>query len=128
MDPHAPFKDHIAKAAGRAITTFDIKEGERLVLAFQDGSVLTLFDDGQQCCESRSMSCDDDLGHFSGALFTSAEVRDGRRDEDDDGDVREVEFLVVDTSLGSFTVANHNHHNGYYGGFELTAHFDEKAA
>lgn len=127
------FQDELAKARGRAITTIDLREGERLVVTFEDGSLFTLWDDARYCCEIRSMSCDDDLSHFGGAMLNDAEVRDvggeeALRDEDEDGDVREVQFLVVTTSLGSFTVANHNHHNGYYGGFDLSARFDERAA
>lgn len=127
------FQDELTKARGRAITSIDLREGERLVVTFQDGSFLTLWDDARYCCESRSMSCDDDLTHFGGATLTDAEVRDVGGEEalknvDDDGDVREVQFLVVTTSLGAFTVANHNHHNGYYGGFDVCARFDERAA
>jgi hypothetical protein len=35
--------------------------------------------------------------------------------------VHETQFLIVDTTKGSFTIVNHNEHNGYYGGFGLVA-------
>lgn len=90
---------------------------------FDDESTLRLYDAGRSCCKSRYMQCDDDLGAYVGAKFISAEVRDGGEvsEEEDDGDVTESQFLVIDTTAGSFTVASYNSHNGYYGGICLTA-------
>jgi hypothetical protein len=31
-------------------------------------------------------------------------------------------FLEIHTDRGSFTMANHNVHNGYYGGFAVEVH------
>ena len=36
-------------------------------------------------------------------------------------DEHEVQFLEVLTSKGGFTMASHNEHNGYYGGFLIRA-------
>nr|WP_152613166.1 hypothetical protein [Inquilinus limosus] len=64
------------------------------------------------------MTCDDDLKPIIGATLLGWEIRDVTYDGDD-YDVHEIQFLVVNTSQGSFTVANHNEHNGYYGGFSI---------
>lgn len=111
----------IKKAVGRRIASIVLDgETDRLNVAFDTGDVLRIWDDGQSCCERRYMSTDDDLAHYAGATFIGADVRLGDNREDD-YDVHEVSFLIVNTSLGSFTVANHNEHNGYYGGFEIRA-------
>jgi len=89
-----------------------------LVLTFEDGTALTFTDQGQSCCESRYMVCDDDLQNFIGSTFTGAELLDGPRQPDDYGE-HEVQFLHIATTRGKFTVSNHNEHNGYYGGFAI---------
>jgi hypothetical protein len=35
------------------------------------------------------------------------------------GDVHEIAFYEFMTSTGSFTLASHNEHNGYYGGTSI---------
>lgn len=124
--------EDIEKAVGRRIASIVLDgETDRLNVAFDGGDVLRIWDDGQTCCERRYMSTDDDLAHYAGATFIGADVRHGDNREDDE-DVHEVAFLIVNTSLGSFTVANHNEHNGYYGGFDIDAKLipfvDEQAA
>lgn len=106
-------------AVGKKIIGLGIDaDRERLRIELDGGLTLVATDDGQSCCESRYMTCDDDLSHFAGATLTGLEVRDGP-EEDGGYDVHEQQFLIVNTSAGSFTVANHNEHNGYYGGFHL---------
>lgn len=95
-----------------------------LVFIFDDGQ-LRVFDDGQSCCEHRYMSTDDDLPYYDGASLIELKVESAPEAEDEYGEVHEQEFLHVKTSKGSFTVVNHNEHNGYYGGFALSAHFVE---
>lgn len=124
----------VKAAECRVITSVGIvKQGERVgffpegtdlvAIRFDDGTGLNLWDAGQDCCEERYMTCDDDLSAFVGAKFLGAEERDGTGalKNADDSDVHETTFLVVKTSLGDFTVCTHNEHNGYYGGFNLTA-------
>ena len=91
----------------------------RLDIHFTDGTGIRFTDDGQSCCEERYMTCDDDVTAFVGAVFVEAEIREGNEVITEYSDTHEQEFLVINTSLGSFTVANHNEHNGYYGGFSI---------
>lgn len=93
--------------------------GDTMEILFADGTGIHVFDDGQSCCEHRYAVCDDDLTPFVGAKFVGAEVRDGPTEDHEYGDLKECQFLVVNTDRGSFTVANYNEHNGYYGGFWL---------
>jgi len=107
-------------AVGKRIKAIEVDDDE-LRLAFEDGSRIKLFDDGQSCCERRYMTCDDDLSYYIGAQLLDAEIKDAPDEEDEYGEVHEVQFLEVKTSKGSFTVASHNEHNGYYGGFWIKA-------
>jgi hypothetical protein len=94
-------------------------ENDDLIFTMEDGAKAAIYDGGQSCCEERYMHTDDDLQAFVGATLISAEVRDAPDIEDDRGEVHEVAFLIVTTSLGAFTVETHNEHNGYYGGFAI---------
>jgi len=84
-------------------------------------ALLILRDTGQSCCEHRFMTCDDDLSTFAGAKLVAVEVRDVQVRECGVAEVEEAQFLVVTTDKGAITVANHNEHNGYYGGFCISA-------
>lgn len=87
-----------------------------MVMEFEDGTAIAFYDAGQSCCEQRFMTCDDELTYYAGSVFTGAEIKEGPTDETD-GEPHDQEFLIIKTSKGEFTVANHNEHNGYYGGF-----------
>lgn len=102
-------------AQGKTISKIAFSEDE-LVLSFNDETGIKIWDDGQSCCENRYMTSDDDMQYFVGAKFLNAELRDAP-DVDDGGDVHEVQFLLINTDKGTFTIENHNEHNGYYGGF-----------
>ena len=95
-------------------------EGTALLFTFEDGKKMSLADEGQSCCEMRYMSTDDDLRYYIDGNFLGVEVKGGPTEEDRYG-THEVQFLEVKTDIGSFTMANHNQHNGYYGGFALSA-------
>lgn len=106
-------------AIGRTIKTIEIKDNA-LWFHFEDGSSVRMWDSGQSCCERRYMNCDDDLASFTGATLVSGTLKPGpsnvgKYDEQD------CEFLEIETSKGTFTVANYNEHNGYYGGFWIVA-------
>lgn len=90
-----------------------------LALYFHDGSCLEFWDNGQDCCEHRYMVSDDDLSSFIAMDFMKAEVKDGPT-IDEGGPIQEIQFLEITTSRGSFTIANYNDHNGYYGGFDIS--------
>ena len=110
----------VQAAMGKTITALSLTD-DQLRFEFEDGSRLRLWDNGQSCCESRYMQTDDDLPYYIGAKFVSAEVRDGGSTEDEWGERHEIQFLVVTTDRGTFSMASHNEHNGYYGGFWITA-------
>lgn len=109
----------LTESTGKELAALSINE-DRLLLNFTDGSAIKLFDDGQLCCELRYMYTDDELQDFVGSQFLSAEVREGPEIERE-YEVKESEFLLITTSIGQFTVVNYNEHNGYYGGFAISA-------
>lgn len=106
-------------AIGKKIKSLELKDNE-LIIRFMEGNGIILRDDGQSCCERRYMVIDDDLNSFKGSTIQGVEVRDAPSEGGED-DVHEVQFLVVITDNGNITAANHNEHNGYYGGFSITA-------
>lgn len=106
---------------GKTIAALSLGDDDALHFEFSDGTKMCLFDDGQSCCESRYMRTDDDLTHFIGATLVDAEIKDAPNVEDDEYGEHEVQFLEVKTSKGCFTMASHNEHNGYYGGFSIRA-------
>ena len=110
--------DLLAAAYGKAIKRV-VLENDELRFVMQDDTTFALFDDGQSCCESRYMVCDDDLTAFVGATLTSVELGQASSEDGKYGDSHEIQFLDVKTSVGVFSVASHNEHNGCYGGFAL---------
>jgi hypothetical protein len=114
-------KDFIAGLNERTIVAIGI-EKDLLAIEFNDGSLIEAYDYGQQCCEWRHMTCDDDLPYFIGSTLLDIELRDGGCGSGE-YEYEEIQFMLVTTTLGVFTVCNHNEHNGYYGGFELRVNY-----
>lgn len=106
-------------AVGKTIAVVELRD-DVLRFQFSDGSKLILRDEGQSCCESRYMTTDDDLSEYVGAKLLDAEIKDAPSVENE-YEEHEVQFLEVKTDRGVFTMANHNEHNGYYGGFSIRA-------
>jgi len=103
-----------------------IDQSEQVAIWFTDGTFLRISDDGQSCCESRYMTCDDDLTGHEGGQLVSIDLDAGggehrtKPDDDYSDAYHETQFVKVQTTKGSFTLCTHNEHNGYYGGFDLT--------
>ena len=108
----------LQKASGKEIASAELAENS-LSLKFSDGSGIRFWDNGQSCCESRYMVCDDNLLEFTGQKFIDAELKDGANIQGEYGDEHEVQFLRINTTGGAIVCSNHNEHNGYYGGFSL---------
>jgi hypothetical protein len=85
---------------------------------------ICIWDAGQQCCESRFITCDDDLSSVVGADFinlTKAPAPASEAEDPDDNDEvgDDPMFLILQTDKGFLTFVTHNVHNGYYGGFDI---------
>jgi hypothetical protein len=96
------------------------KSEDTLVIAFQDGSELSIWDNGQSSCEHRYMVIDDDLDNFKNCDFIDIAIKNAPSAEQEYGE-HEIQFLEIKTSNGVLSIANHNEHNGYYGGFSIAA-------
>mgnify|MGYP003435737536 CR=1 FL=1 len=107
-------------AIGKTISALRLGDDDALHFEFSDGSKLKLSDEGQSCCEHRYMRTDDNLAEYVGAKLLSAEIKEAPS-ETDMYQEHEVQFLEVQTDRGVFTMASHNEHNGYYGGFFIQA-------
>ena len=121
--------DAIKSSLGKTIKTVENKDNvdvgrydtaDALVITFEDGSTLSLWDGGQSCCEHRYMVVEADLPYFSGAKLVDIDIRQ-MPDVEGDYDVHEAQVLVVTTDKGVIDAVTHNEHNGYYGGFWMQA-------
>lgn len=113
----------IKTSIGKTISVVSVAVSDRdsrLLFTFTDGSRLSVWDGGQSCCEHRYMVCADALSEFIGATLLDLDLKSAP-DIEAGGESHEVQFLDVKTSKGVFQVANHNQHNGYYGGFAIQA-------
>jgi len=104
-------------AIGKEIASLTLGEDDALHFVFSDGFKLKVSDEGQSCCESRYMRTDDDLQSFIGATVLGMEIKEAPSIEGEYGDSHDIQFFEVQTDRGVFTMASHNEHNGYYGGF-----------
>ena len=103
---------------GPVIKDVEVDE-DSITLHFSAGK-LTLSDCGQNCCETRYMSTDDDVRSLIGQRFVCWEVKDGDYSGPADEYMQhDVQFLEIQTEGGFVTLVNHNEHNGYYGGFSI---------
>lgn len=114
----------VKSSIGKTIAELTLLKGEMdsLDFTFTDGSKLSLWDNGQSCCEHRYMETGDKLADFIGSELLGFELKEGPV-ENPDSEPHEIQFLDVKTSKGVFQMSNHNEHNGYYGGFSITARY-----
>lgn len=112
----------LADSLNKKITALSL-DVDVLRFVFEDGSKMNLFDGGHQCCETRYMTTDDKLSYFIGAKLLDVEVMPAEPIWSADEN-HEVAFLDVKTDKGTFQMATHNIHNGYYGGFDLRAELE----
>ena len=73
-----------AKYIGKAITGAIIKD-DRLNIDFEDGTKISIWDNGQSCCESRYMTTDDDVAVLVGGKLVNIEAKPG-------ADMKESEY------------------------------------
>jgi hypothetical protein len=117
-------RDSIGQEIQKICLVKDSRSDGELSLYFQNGTMLSIFDDGRSCCEERYLHTDDDLSVFIGAELLDLGLLDGPTVQDEYGEPHEMQFLIVSTSLGIFTAETHNIHNGYYGGFVIRARLE----
>lgn len=111
--------DTFAEAIGKTIAEVKMKD-DALLFRFADGFGMKLSDNGQSCCESRYMTCGDDLSTYAGATLLGGEVAPAP-DVQHEYASHEVQFLRIQTSAGAIVCETHVEHNGYYGGFAVEA-------
>lgn len=89
---------------------------ESMTLKFEDGRGIQIIDAGQDCCEHRYMTTDDNVADLIGGMLRKIEEKPGPEVEEE-YDVHETCFVEVATQDDHIIITNHNEHNGYYGGF-----------
>jgi hypothetical protein len=107
------FSDYYGRTIQAAALVYD-----ELRITFTDGDRIGIYDAGQDCCEDRYMTCDDDLEGLAGKTLVA--IGDDRTGDGEGGEVHDLMFLDIKTQEGvAATVMMHNEHNGYYGGFSV---------
>lgn len=96
----------------------DLPTYQSLKIIFTDGTTIVISDQGQSCCETRYMRTDDDLQSIVGGTIIKIEGKEGPSIEAE-YEEHEICFVEIQTDKGFITLANHNEHNGYYGGFGM---------
>lgn len=109
---------------GRTIIDASVDEN-RLLLKFDDGVSVRLWDSGQSCCEHRYITCDDNPKDLIGGKLVKIEAVGGD-DIPAEYDTHEICFVEVATDKAHIKLCTHNEHNGYYGGFGLSIDEMEK--
>lgn len=92
-----------------------------LTMLFDNGIGIHITDEGQDCCERRYATTDDDLSKMSGEVLKSISLKSTEEQGKIAGwdNAHDIEFLIIETDKDTYTVVNHNEHNGYYGGFSM---------
>ena len=109
------FSDYI----GKEISGVEVDDRGATISFADTKKWLTITDNGQSCCEHRYMRTDDDCAYHKGASLIAIESGKAAEEAGDDGYAHEICFVDIKTSRGVITVASHNEHNGYYGGFSM---------
>lgn len=111
--------DFINEVSGKTITSLKV-EHDILYIGLGDNT-LEVWDDGQDCCEVRYLHTDDKLSDFVGHRFIGIDIvdYDGAELIANHDAVHDMQFCLIRTSLGTFTLETHNEHSGYYGGFSM---------
>lgn len=104
---------------GRGVLDASFNNSE-IHLTFDDGIKIKIWDDTQTCCEKRYMTCDDNVKDLIGKKLISIKTKEHRIQEEEYGYEHEIVFLEIKAGHETVTFANHNEHNGYYGGFYLS--------
>lgn len=109
----------VEKYIGRTIKTAAFGDN-KLTLTFTDGVTIAVTDEGQSCCETRWITCDDDPAALNDSVLMAIAAKEGPNLPSQYGDdVHEQVFLEISTNKSSISLATHVEHNGYYGGFAL---------
>lgn len=122
-------KSYVGKTVQSARIVHSYVKDEELHITCDDGTVVRVVDDGQICCEYRYITCDDDLDCLIGGTLIDImekEVAIGEDEYHENEEYHEIAFVEIQTTKGCATIATHNEHNGYYGGFSLRVYVNEE--
>lgn len=116
---------NLDKFIGKTISTVVLTTEDKIHFVFTDDTKMTLYDNGQQCCELRYITTDDDLSTFSGSVLLGIVMKSYNSLDLNAYTTNEIQFLEVSTNNGCITFAAHNDHNGYYSGFNISIQSNE---
>lgn len=115
------YEKAVASCSGKTIRTAALTDDDYVVVEFEDGSKLRIWDDGQSCCEHRYITCDEDLSSLAGQAFLEIEEREAPQPEQPKYECHDTMFVAIKTDKSEVVLCTHNEHNGYYGGFSVSA-------
>ena len=96
------------------------KEIHKFCIQFTNGLVVKIYDAGQQCCEQRYVSTDDDINSVKNHKLIDIVSKPISESIVENDERQDICFIEIITTGGCITLVNHNNHNGFYSGFDLT--------
>lgn len=104
---------------GKRINSISLVEN-KILIHFEGGVKIKIWDDAQTCCENRFITTSDDLKSLIGQKLIEIITKDAPDTTTEYGETHECIFLEIQGHHSSITFCTHNEHNGYYGGFGLS--------
>jgi hypothetical protein len=117
-------KANVEKFFGLEISHIEINAEDHFCIHFASRyefstQGIRLVDNIELCCESRYFRTDDNLNDFVGSKFMGIALKNTYEGSEQDFYTHDIQFFEIITSTGVITLASHNEHNGYYGGFNI---------
>lgn len=104
----------------KKIHSVKLKDEESLIIKFTDRTGIKITDDARYCCETRFLSCDDNIHDLKGGNLLYIEEKKVEENKDKNFYYyHDIMFIEIMTTKGGITLCSYNDHNGYYGGFEI---------
>lgn len=91
-----------------------------ILIIFDDGVKIKIWDDVQSCCEYRYITTDDKIESLVGQTLIEIRTKEVADQKTKYDEVHEIVFIEIQGSQSVVTFCTHNEHNGYYGGFGLS--------
>lgn len=113
-----PLKFNYESLYGKEICYGEI-DSDRIILEFSDGTRVKIFDDAEYCCETRYITCDDDIKVLFGQKLVNFKIKNYTCKSNSCHNDHEEVFIDIQTDQDCITFTSHNEHNGYYSGFDL---------
>jgi hypothetical protein len=83
-----------------------------LEITFDCGTKIVILDSGQECCEKRYISTDDDVSEMVNQTLKSIKVKNYTTSTDKDDKTHEIVFIEIQGNKSSIILRTHNENYG----------------